>query len=60
MHFAIASDNTRAAVEKVRAAGYEITTEPGEADLGAFNVIYAFFKGPSGELVEFFQTVPKN
>ncbi|MEE2658183.1 MAG: VOC family protein [Candidatus Latescibacterota bacterium] len=54
-HFAIATDDTEAAIEIVRAAGYEVTIEPKTLDLGALNVTIAFFCGPSGESIEFFQ-----
>ncbi|MBI1924903.1 VOC family protein [Candidatus Poribacteria bacterium] len=55
-HFALATTDTRAALEHIRQAGYEITLEPRDVDLGAFKVTIAFFKGPSGEVIEFFQT----
>jgi glyoxylase I family protein len=55
-HIALATTDTRAALEHVRAAGYEVTVETRTVDLGAFTVTLAFFKGPNGELVEFFQT----
>ncbi len=57
IHFALATLDTHAAIEHVRGHGYEITIEPTEADLGAMQVIYAFFKGSSGEEIEFFQTL---
>ena len=56
MHIALATTDTQAALEHVRAAGYEITVEPRTVDLGALTVTIAFFKGPNGELIEFFQT----
>lgn len=56
MHFAIATSDTRAALEQVRRAGYEITVEPKTVKLGKLEVTTAFFKGPSGEELEFFQT----
>ena len=55
-HFALAAADARAAAEHVRAAGYEITVEPKDVDLGSLSVTIAFFKGPCGEVVEFFQT----
>jgi glyoxylase I family protein len=55
IHFALATTDTRAALEHVRAAGYEITLEPRDVKLGAMEVTIAFFKGPSGEVIEFFQ-----
>ncbi len=56
IHFALATTDTRAATEHVRAAGCEITVEPVDVDLGALNVTISFFKGPSDEVIEFFQT----
>ena len=56
MHFAFATTDTRAATEHVRQAGYEVTVEPKRMNLGGLEVTIAFFKGPSGEELEFFQT----
>jgi glyoxylase I family protein len=56
VHVALATTDARAAAERVRAHGYEITVEPKDVDLGALDVTVAFFRGPSGEIVEFFQT----
>ena len=56
IHFALATSDTRAATEHVRAAGCEITVEPTDVDLGALSVTISFFKGPSDEVIEFFQT----
>tara|TARA_B100000579_G_scaffold420384_1_gene420052 strand:- start:408 stop:854 length:447 start_codon:yes stop_codon:yes gene_type:complete len=56
LHFALATTDTRGAIEQVRSAGYEITVEPKEVKLGSLDVTIAFFRGPSGEMVEFFQT----
>ncbi|MAF13129.1 glyoxalase [Candidatus Poribacteria bacterium] len=55
-HFALATTDTRAATEVVREAGCEITVEPTDVDLGEMSVTISFFKGPSDEVVEFFQT----
>jgi glyoxylase I family protein len=55
-HFALATTDARAAVEHVRQAGAEITLEPTDVTLGAISATIAFFKGPSGEVIEFFQT----
>ena len=55
-HFALATTDTRAATEHVRAAGCEITVEPTDVDLGAMSVTISFFKGPNSEVIEFFQT----
>lgn len=54
-HFALTTSNIESALERVRAAGMEITVELKTVDLGPLNVSLAFFKGPSGEVVEFFQ-----
>ncbi len=55
IHFAFTTTDVHAAIETVRAAGMEITIEPKTLDLGSLNVTIAFFNGPSGEVVEFFQ-----
>lgn len=55
-HFAIATSDTKAATEHVRQAGYEITVEPKTLELGGLTVTIAFFNGPNGESIEFFQT----
>ncbi|HEU5013718.1 MAG TPA: VOC family protein [Roseiflexaceae bacterium] len=54
-HLALATTDTRAATEHVRAAGYEITTEPKDVQLGPIAATISFFKGPNGESIEFFQ-----
>ena len=57
-HFAFRTDDCDRAVEAARAAGAEITTEPKDVVLGSnppTPVRIAFFKGPDGELIEFFQ-----
>jgi glyoxylase I family protein len=55
-HFALATTDARAAVEHVRQAGGEITLEPTDVVLGDIMATIAFFKGPSGEVIEFFET----
>ncbi|MCB0186725.1 MAG: VOC family protein, partial [Caldilineaceae bacterium] len=55
-HFALATTDTKAATEHVRVAGDEITVEPKTVTLGALTVTLAFFNGPNGESIEFFQT----
>ncbi len=55
-HIALATTDTRSATEHVRAHGYEVTVEPKDLNLGGLDVTIAFFKGPSGEVIEFFQT----
>ena len=54
-HFALQTTDIEAALERVREAGMEITVELRTTDLGSLNVSLAFFKGPSGEVVELFQ-----
>ncbi|MDA1190179.1 MAG: VOC family protein [Candidatus Poribacteria bacterium] len=56
IHFALATTDTLGVTEIVRKAGYEITMEPRSLDLGALSVTISFFKGPNGEIIEFFQT----
>ena len=54
-HFALAATDARAAIERVRAAGYEVTVEPKDVKLDTLDVTVAFFKGPNGEVIEFFE-----
>lgn len=56
VHLALAVADTRAAVEHVRRAGFLVTTEPRIIDLSGMRVTVAFFTGPNGEDIEFFQT----
>jgi glyoxylase I family protein len=53
-HIALTTTDVPGVVERVRAAGYEITVEPREARLGTSPTTIAFFKGPAGELVELY------
>lgn len=59
LHFAFRTDNADAAIERARKAGMEVTVEPKSVDLqstpGPTPIRIAFFKGPDGEVVEFFQ-----
>ena len=55
VHIALTTTDTHAAAERVREAGYEITVEPRDVSLSDFDVTLAFFKGPNGEVIEFFQ-----
>ena len=55
-HVAFATTDARAAIELVRQAGYEVTVEPKDVNLGGLDTTVAFFKGPCGEILEFFQT----
>jgi glyoxylase I family protein len=55
-HIALATTDTRQATELVRQAGYPITVEPKDVQLGPIAATIAFFTGPNGETIEFFQT----
>lgn len=59
LHFALRTDDCAAILEKVRSAGMEVTMETKDLDIpssiGPVPVRIAFFKGPSGEIVELFQ-----
>ena len=54
-HFALQTTDIESALERVRAAGMEITVELKTVDIGPLNISLAFFKGPSGEVVEYIQ-----
>ena len=59
IHVCFRTDDVVAATETVRAAGMEVTMEPREIAIGAgaekVPVKISFFRGPGGEIVEFFQ-----
>jgi glyoxylase I family protein len=55
-HIALATSDARLATERVRQGGYTITTEPKDVQLGPIAATIAFFSGPNGETIEFFQT----
>ena len=59
IHFALRTDDCDAAVERARAAGAAITTEPKDVVIQSkpkpTPVRLAFCKGPDGEIIEFFQ-----
>ena len=55
MHFALTTTDARAAIEHVRRAGYRVTVEPKNVSLGTLEATIAFFEGPSGEELEFFE-----
>lgn len=55
-HIALATTDTRQATEQVCQAGYTIKTEPKDVKLGPIAATIAFFYGPNGETIEFFQT----
>ncbi|MBN1642277.1 MAG: VOC family protein [Anaerolineae bacterium] len=57
-HIALRTDDCDKAIEAARAAGAEITMEPKSVTLGTdpgIQARVAFFRGPGGELVEFFE-----
>ncbi len=58
-HVALRCSDVNAAIERVRAAGCEITMEPKDVTLqstiGTTTIRIGFFKGPDGEILEFFQ-----
>ena len=54
-HFALQTTDIKSALEQVRAAGMEITVELKTVEMGPLNISLAFFKGPSGEVVEYIQ-----
>jgi catechol 2,3-dioxygenase-like lactoylglutathione lyase family enzyme len=56
VHLALATPDAAASIEPVREAGYEVTMEPKDVSLGGLDATVAFFKGPNGEVIEFFQT----
>jgi catechol 2,3-dioxygenase-like lactoylglutathione lyase family enzyme len=55
-HLAIATTDARSAIEHVRQAGYAVTMEPRDVNLGGILATVAFFEGPSGERIEFLET----
>ena len=58
IHFALRVDEVDSLIEKIRATGAEITTEPKNVDIPAtpvYPVRLAFLKGPSEEVIELFQ-----
>ena len=56
VHLALATPDAAASIEPVREAGYEVTMEPKDVSLNDLDATVAFFKGPNGEVIEFFQT----
>lgn len=48
--------DARAVVEHARRVGAEITVEPLDVDLGELRATIAFFKSPSCDIIEFFET----
>ena len=55
-HIALTTTDTKTAIEHVRKAGYDVTVEPKTLVLGTITATIAFFNGPNGESIEFFQT----
>jgi glyoxylase I family protein len=58
LHFAFRTTDCDAAIERARAAGAVVTTEPRTIELASepkVTIRIAFCKGPDGELIEFFQ-----
>lgn len=63
LHLALRTNDTDALLERVRAAGCEVTVEPRTARIAntipstpsPVPVRLAFFKGPDGEVIELFQ-----
>jgi catechol 2,3-dioxygenase-like lactoylglutathione lyase family enzyme len=55
MHIAMTTTDARLAIEHVRQAGYTVTVEPKDIQLGPIQATIAFFNGPNGESIEFFQ-----
>lgn len=59
-HLALKCTDTKAAIERVRAAGFPVTVETKDVTIPSspapLPIRIAFFKGPDGETIEFFQT----
>ena len=54
-HIAFATDKVDELIEKVREAGYQVTNETADANLGGDTPIrIAFFSGPTNEHIEMF------
>jgi glyoxylase I family protein len=58
VHLAFRVRDTAALMDKVRAAGHEITLETKTIHSGDLHAVIGFFKGPQGELIELFQDIP--
>jgi catechol 2,3-dioxygenase-like lactoylglutathione lyase family enzyme len=58
VHLAFRVRGTAALMDKVRAAGYEITLETKTIHSGDLHAVIGFFKGPQGEVIEAFQPIP--
>lgn len=58
IHFALRTTKCDAIIERVRAAGMEITAEPNDVTIASdppVDIRIAFFNGPNGESIELFQ-----
>lgn len=59
LHLCFRTADTAATIDKVRAAGREVTVEPKSIEIASrpqpTPVTLAFFKGPDGEIIELFQ-----
>ena len=58
-HIALRTDDVDAVIERVRAAGAEITLEPADRIIPSAvptSIRIAFFNGPDGESIELFQS----
>lgn len=53
-HIAFATDKVDELIEAVRGAGYVVTKEPADLELGGKPIRIAFFMGPTNEEVELF------
>lgn len=53
-HIAFATDKVDEIIEKVRAAGYQVTNEPADGNLDGMDIRIAFFYGPTNEHIELF------
>ena len=54
-HLSFATTDARAAIEHVREAGFDVTGEARDAQVGSIPATVAFVKGPNGEIIEFFE-----
>ena len=54
-HLSFATTDARAAVEQARSAGFIITGEARDAQVGSIPATVAFVQGPNGEIIEFFE-----
>jgi len=55
IHIALTTTDVHGAIDRVRRAGHEVTMEPRDSGLGELEATIAFFKGPNGEMIEFWQ-----